>query len=54
MPAFVAAYQEAALLNPDPAPTPGDIGVELDRTVPPLNPEVYSVLMATLEKNFPE
>jgi hypothetical protein len=54
VPAFVAAYQEAALLNPDPAPTPGDVGVVLYRTVPPLKPEVFSALMAILEKNFPE
>lgn len=54
IPAFLAAYQEAALLNPVPAPVPGEIGIELYTTVPPLDPEIFTKLHAMLTRVFPE
>lgn len=54
VPAFLAAFQEAAEMNPDPVPTPGLLGVELYETVPPLNPDLFTRLHALLETNFPE
>ena len=54
VPGFLAAYQEAALLNPDPAPSPGLPGNELFETVPPLNPELFDKLHAMLSRIFPE
>ena len=54
VPAFVAAYQEAALLNPVPLPVPGALGVDLTQTVPPLDPEVFAKLHQLLLQYFPE
>ena len=54
VPAFLAAYQEAASLNTVPAPVPGEIGVELYQTVPPLQDEVFTELHALLTRVFPE
>jgi hypothetical protein len=54
VPAFLATYQEAALLNPVPTPAPGTPGVELYQTVPPLEPEIFTRLHALLTKNFPQ
>jgi hypothetical protein len=54
VPAFLAAYQESAVLNPVPAPVPGARGVELWQTVPPLDPEVYSALYTLLVEAFPQ
>jgi len=47
---FVAAYQEAALLNPDPLPYPGRPGVANHQTMPPFSPEVFTWLMEILAK----
>ncbi|MEN8005548.1 MAG: DUF5700 domain-containing putative Zn-dependent protease [Candidatus Krumholzibacteriota bacterium] len=54
VPGFLAAYQEAALLNPVPAPVPGTAGIELFETVPPLNPDLFTKLHAMLTRVFPE
>ena len=54
VPGFLAAYQEAALLNPDPAPIPGKPGSQLFETVPPLDPEISRQLQAMLTRVFPE
>jgi hypothetical protein len=54
VPAFLAAYQEAASLNAVPVPVPGKIGVELFQTVPPLEVEVFTELHAMLTRFFPE
>lgn len=51
---FLAAYQEAAAMNPVPAPEPGDPGVELFQTVPPLETEVFTGLQALLIEVFGE
>lgn len=51
-PEFIAAYQEAALSNPDPAPIPGDPGVDLADTVPPLQPEIFAKLHAFLVQAY--
>jgi len=53
VPAFLAAYQEAASLNSVPVPVPGEVGVELFQTVPPLEPEVFTELHAMLTGFFP-
>ncbi len=50
--AFLAAYQQAALLNPSPAPEPGTPGIELIDSVPALSPEVFENLHALLERLF--
>ncbi len=54
VPGFLAAYQEAALLNSDPVPHPGKAGSELFETVPPLDPELFTKLHAMLSRVFPE
>ena len=54
VPAFVAAYQEAASMNPDPLPEPGALGVELYQTVPPLDADVFAKLHPLLLEYFPE
>jgi hypothetical protein len=54
VPAFLAAYQEAALANPVPAPVPGEPGVDLYLTVPPLDPEIFTKLEAMLTRVFPD
>ncbi len=54
VPAFVAAYQEAASLNSDPLPEPGTLGVDLYQTVPPLDPDVFAKLHPLLLQYFPE
>lgn len=54
VPAFLAAFQEAALANPVPAPQPGDPGTELFQTVPPLDPEIFTKLHAMLTEVFPD
>jgi hypothetical protein len=54
VPAFLAAYQEAALLNPVPQPLPGDAGRDLYHCMPPINPDVFQGLFALLLETFPE
>jgi hypothetical protein len=54
IPGFLAAYQEAALMNPVPAPLPGQMGQELHETVPPMEPEMFTKLHALLTRIFPE
>lgn len=54
VPAFLTAYQEAASQNADPVPVPGDLGVELFETVPPLQPEIFTKLQALLISYFSE
>jgi hypothetical protein len=54
VPAFIAAYQEAALQNPVPPPAPGARGVELHQTVPALKPEVFAKLQSFLQEHFPQ
>jgi hypothetical protein len=49
---FLMAYQEAALQNPQPLPTPGAIGVPLPETMPPLDPDAYQGLASILEQTF--
>lgn len=53
VPDFVAAYQEAALLNPTPLPMPGALGTELYETVPPLSPELFAPLHDLLVRRYP-
>ncbi len=52
VPAFLAAYQEAASANPVPVPVPGEPDIELYLTVPPLDPEVFTKLEAMLTRFF--
>ena len=54
VPSFLAAYQEAASLNPVPMPTPGEPDIELFQTVPPLDPDIFTKLHAMLTRVFPE
>lgn len=54
VPAFIAAYQEAALQNPDPAPMPGSLGVDLITTVPALEPDIFAELHSLLTRMYPE
>jgi len=54
VPAFLAAYQEAAAANPVPAPVPGSPGTELYLTVPPLDPDIFTKLHAMLTRVFPD
>ncbi len=54
VPAFLAAYQEAALANPVPIPIPGEPGVDLFLTVPPLDPEIFTKLEAMLTRVLPD
>ncbi len=54
VPAFLAAYQEAAAANPFPIPVPGDLGHELFQTVPPLDPDIFTKLHAMLTRIFPD
>ncbi|MDX2474492.1 MAG: hypothetical protein QNL91_12370 [Candidatus Krumholzibacteria bacterium] len=53
VPAFFAAYQEAALLNNNPAPEPGTAGIELYESVPALSAAVYEPLLELLKRQFP-
>ncbi len=52
VPDFLAAYQEAALLNNTPCPEPGTTGTKLYETVPPLDPALFSSLHAMLQRHF--
>ena len=54
VPSFLAAYQEAASLNPLPVPVPGEPDSELFQTVPPLDPDIFNKLHAMLTRVFPE
>lgn len=54
VPAFLAAYQEAASANPVPAPIPGAPDTELFLTVPPLDPDIFTKLHAMLTRVFPD
>lgn len=51
--AFLEAYQEAALQNTLPLPTPGEVGTQLPETMPAFSDEVYAGLLAIVEKHFP-
>jgi Putative zinc dependent peptidase (DUF5700) len=54
VPDFVAAYQEAALLNPENRPVPGTTDAPLAASMGPFHPEVFPSLMALLEAEFPQ
>jgi hypothetical protein len=54
VPAFLAAYQEAASANPVPAPVPGAPDTELFLTVPPLDPDIFTKLHEMLTRVFPD
>ncbi len=47
---FLAAYQEAALRNPDPQPTPGQDDTPLPLSQKPFSPTVYQGLIDLLSK----
>lgn len=53
VPGFLAAYQEAALLNPAPHPVPGNPGTSLPETMRPFPDEVFTALMGLLQATFP-
>ncbi len=50
--AWLAAYQEAAKLNPSPTPDPYEVPTELYRCMPPLDEEVYEGLQNILSNIF--
>ncbi|MCP4292038.1 MAG: hypothetical protein GY780_09435 [bacterium] len=50
---WLAAYQEAALKNPQPAPNALDVIDRLYLTMPPFTPEVYEGLLQMLKDDFP-
>jgi len=52
VPMFLAAFQEAALLNADPVPDPGLLGIEYFESVPPFQPAVYQGLQALVDEYF--
>ena len=54
IPGFLATYQEAALMNPVPAPLPGQPGQILHETVPAMEPEMFTKLHAMLTRVFPD
>jgi len=54
VPAFLAAYQEAAAANPVPAPVPGKPDTELFLTVPPLDPDLFTKLQVMMTRVFPD
>ena len=53
VPAFVAAYQEAALANSLPLPAPGAVGRKLSESMPAFEPDVFAGIMSILAKEFP-
>lgn len=52
-PAFLEAYQEAALQNALPLPLPGAEGSQLYETMPAFEGGVYEGLLKVLEEHFP-
>lgn len=50
---FLAAFQEAALMNSLPLPEPGAVGTQLHETMPAFDGEVYPGLLKIVEKHFP-
>ncbi|MBU8870792.1 MAG: hypothetical protein KOO60_08015 [Gemmatimonadales bacterium] len=53
VPDFVAAYQEAALRNPDPRPILGAQGSHLPEAMPSLDPKLFDQLHQLLLREFP-
>jgi Putative zinc dependent peptidase (DUF5700) len=51
--AWLRAYQEAALLNPSPAPEPVEVINNWSMSMPPLNDVAYNGLLEILETAFP-
>ncbi len=49
---FLAAYQEAALLNGDDRPRPGDVGTRPWQSLGPLDEDVFAQVMTIVEANF--
>ena len=52
VPGFLAAYQEAALRNPDPRPEWGATGIQLPEAMPPLDPKVFSKVQELLLREY--
>lgn len=52
VPDFLAAYQEAARLNPEPVPDPGTVGISLYESVMPLPEDLYGQLHELLSRYF--
>ena len=53
VPDFLAAYQEAAMMNPSPRPMPGAEGSQLSDCMGPLDPGVYEQIQELLQRNYP-
>ncbi|MFT5233012.1 MAG: hypothetical protein ACI9UK_000873 [Candidatus Krumholzibacteriia bacterium] len=49
---FLATYQEAALMNASPAPDPGERGIKLYESVPPLQNDTYEALQKIVDSYF--
>jgi hypothetical protein len=54
IPGFLAAYQEAARLNPQPLPQVGTPGQEAFACMPPLTEDLYQQLHDLLVRHFPQ
>ncbi len=52
VPDFIAAYQEAALLNATPIPEPGTADIQLYESVRPLSPELFTALHDMLSRYY--
>lgn len=52
VPQFLAAYQQAALMNAQPVPDPGARGIKLYESVPPLPTTTYDALQAIVDEYF--
>lgn len=53
VPGFLAAYQEAALMNPSPPAVLGAPGTRPYEAMPPFTPGIYEGLLALLRESFP-